>query len=426
MRTHLEHAAAVSALLAPVFARLRATAPEEIAISDPALSGRVAARDVVSAIPLPPFENSQMDGYAVRVSDFAGTGPVVLPVGGATAAGDPPGAHAPGSAAPVMTGAALPRGADAVIPIELADPPRFGALRRGAAHGPAGVDLGSVSFAAAPRIGAFVRACGSDLAEGSPVVRAGARLRPSLIGLLASAGVASVAVLPRPRVLLVSTGDEVVEAGAPLTPGRIYDANAPLLTAALHDAGARVTSRRIADQPDALRALVRSAADDHDLLITSGGISAGAYEVVREALSDADGGADRVEFSSIALQPGGPQGLGIAQVDGARIATLCFPGNPVSSALSAELFLLPELRAYGGLPDAAPRSTVPLAHGVESPAGKHQVRRGRLDASGRAVLTPPSSHLLADLAGAEILAHIPVGVAALAAGAPIEIQRFDV
>ena len=433
MRTHTEHAAIIADLVAPILGSVKDREPVWLPIDDGALSGRVVARDIPAAMALPPFDNSQMDGYAVRTADFTGTAPFTFVVGSSAAAGDAPFACEPGTAHPVMTGAALPIGADAVIPIEQADPPSFGRLRR--PNDPASSDAAYIdsapetgSFAHAPRCGAFVREQGSDHPVGAPLVLAGARLRPSTIGLLASAGIARVPVRRPLRVLLISTGDEVTAPGEPLAPGRIYDANAPLLAAALRDSGAEVTARRVADRPEALRACVE-AADDHDLIVTSGGISAGAFEVVRDAFGGdpaRPGASTGVEFTGIAMQPGGPQGAGVIEVDGRRLAILCFPGNPVSSALSAELFLLPLLREYAGLPDRALRSTARLAHDTVSPEHKHQVRRGKFLDDGTVELSPPSSHLLADLAGAELLAHIPVGVAQLAAGSPIEIQRFDV
>ncbi|UOR02730.1 molybdopterin molybdotransferase MoeA [Leucobacter allii] len=434
--TPAEHAARVAELVGPVLAALRDAEPERLAVDDPGLPGRVTAAELRSGIPLPPFDNSQMDGYAVRVADLGAAGragPRILRIGAATAAGDPPIPHEAGTAAPVMTGAAIPIGADAVIPIEQADPPRFDALRRpgpgavadvepGGACGAAGdAPSARVAFATVPEPGAFIRRRGSDLPAGAVILPAGTRLRPSGIGLLANAGVAVVPVRRRPRVLLVSTGDEVTAPGAPLAPGRVYDANAPLLAAALRAAGAEVTAIRIADRPEALTELVAGRGGAHELLVTSGGISAGAFEVVREALAPAG-----VAFSGIAMQPGGPQGAGVAACGGVRLPALCFPGNPVSSAVSAELFLLPLLRLHAGLPAGTATELRPLAHDVDSPPRTHQLRRGRLDAEGRVVLTPPSSHLLADLAAAELLAHIPLGVAHLAAGSPIEIQRFDV
>ncbi|WP_336658686.1 molybdopterin molybdotransferase MoeA [Leucobacter sp. USHLN153] len=418
MRSHTEHAEIVRELLRPVLERTAASRPEKLRIADPELVGRVAACDVLAAVTLPPFDNSQMDGYAVRAADLStdAAGPVTLPIGRTTAAGDAPIRHEPGTAAPVMTGAAIPIGADAVIPIEHADPPRFTELRR--AGGPA--PQGTVSFSSVPAAGTFVRRAGSDRERGAQLVAVGRRLTPARIGLLAHAGVVEVAVRPRLRILLVSTGDEVAEPGSELAAGRVYDANSPLLAAALREVGAAVECRRVADSPESLRALIARESPNCDLIVTSGGISAGAFEVVRDAL-------ERIgaSFAGLALQPGGPQGCGVVDAGAGPIPVLCFPGNPVSSALSFELFLRPLLREYAGARATRPVEERALAHDVESPAQKHQVRRGRIDADGRVVVSGPSSHLLADLADAEVLAHIPRGVSGLRAGDHVEVWRID-
>lgn len=427
MRTVTDHRRVVDALLAPALARRAASDPDLLPVSDPALLGRVLAEALVSRDPLPPFDNSQMDGYAVRAADLAGaspSSPIQLPIGRTTAAGDAPIAHRPGTASPVMTGAAIPLGADAVVPVERVDPARFTALSRSGDPDP----TGTVRFASAPPVGEFVRPTGSDLPAASPLLPAGARLTPARIGLLATAGFAAVAVRPRPRILLVTTGDEVVDPGAALEPGRIRDANTPMLAAALREAGAAVTAVRVPDRPEALRALISERADAHELLVTSGGISMGAFEVVRDALDGAG-----VDFTGIAMQPGGPQGAGLLRPEpidagcpASGIPALCFPGNPVSSWLSAEMFLLPALRAAAGRTASRPVEQRELAHPIVSPAAKHQVRRGRIDEHGRVHVTAPGSHLLADLAAAEILAHIPVGVDRLDAGDTIEVWRLDV
>lgn len=422
-RSVTDHAAQVRALLAPRLDRIADAEPELLDIDDPGLTGRVITTSLRASFPLPPFDNSQMDGYAVRAADLAGAGedhPVTLPLGFATAAGDAPCVHLPGTASPVMTGAAIPEDADAVVPVEVTRPPRFPALVRAPREGTRATPSGSVAFLAPVSRGTFVRRRGEDLAAGAVLARRGERLSPARIGALAAAGVQRVPVRPRIRVLLCATGDELTMHGAQLAPGRIHDANTPMLAAMLRSAGAEVRTARCADRPEELRRLIQGA-QDADLVVTSGGISAGAFEVVREALEPLG-----AEFGGVAMQPGGPQGLGsvprTAGVD--PVPVLCFPGNPVSSMLSAELFLLPMLREVMGLPAERPRERRALAHDVDSPAGKLQLRRGRIAADGTVTVSAPGSHLLAELADAEVIVEIPLGISHAPAGTIVEIWRI--
>lgn len=254
------------------------------------------------------------------------------------------------------------------------------------------------------------------------LVAAGTRLLPSHWGVLASAGVAAVTVRRRPVVLLLSTGLELRAPGEQLAPGQIHDANSVALAAALSAAGAEVRPLRVAsDDAGRVRDAIRDAAAGIDLLLTTGGVSAGAYEVVRDVL---EGG---VEFVSVAVQPGGPQGLGTAEAGGARIPVVAFPGNPVSALVSFELFLRPVLRALAGHPRPdRPSREAPLAAPLDSPAAKHQVRRGRLDEDGRVVAVGgPGSHLLHAYATATHLVHIPAGLDRLEAGDPVTVWSID-
>ncbi|KHK97650.1 hypothetical protein LK09_10640 [Microbacterium mangrovi] len=417
MKTHTEHQQAVADLLAPILARIGERS-QALPLGEAA--GRVLAADLVSPIDLPPFANSQMDGYAVRSADLAAAAagsPVVLTVGPTTAAGDAPGVLEPGFANPVMTGAAIPAGADAVVQIEKADPASFQGIGGDVRTAPDGA---VVRFGEPVASGTFIRGAGTDVAAGSLLLSAGTRLGPAQIGSLASAGVTEVAVRPRPRVLLLSTGHELRAPGAELPSGSVYDANTAMLDAALQDAGAEVVTATAPDEaPEVIAAI--GAHPDVDLVVTTGGVSAGAFEVVRDAL-----GPLGVAFESVALQPGGPQGLGIAALpSGAHVPVVSFPGNPVSSLVSFELFLRPVLRTYAGLPAARRTLRAPLAHDITSVPARHQVRRASLRTDGSVEVGHPSSHLLHAYALADALVHVPVGVASLDAGAEVEVWLID-
>lgn len=419
MRTPADHTRDIAELLHPLSVRLAdPVSAEHVALDD--ARGRLLAVDVTSPGSVPPFANSQMDGYAVRsgdVSTASATEPVTLTVGETSAAGDGIGTHLAGTASPVMTGAPIPRGADAVIPIEHADPPHFVGIGGASHDAPAGT---TVAFTAPVDAGTYVRPAGADLAVGDVILVAGTRLDAVQLGSLAAAGVAEVPVRPRPQVLLLSTGDELRAPGEQLAPGQIYDANTTSLTAALHEAGAMVVRAAVRDEASAVLAeLSRHPAVD--LVITAGGVSAGAFEVVRDALTDAG-----VAFGPIAMQPGGPQGFGaIETADGRRVPVIAFPGNPVSALLSFEMFLRPFLRDVAGLSPLRRVARAPLAHAITSPRGKHQVRRGALRADGTVEVGAPGSHLLHDYARATVLAHIPIGVDALPEGAEVEVWRID-
>ncbi|GAA1804757.1 molybdopterin-binding protein [Agromyces neolithicus] len=430
MRTFVEHQRAVRELLAPLHASLEAADDAEVLALDAVAGphgrvrahGRVLAHDVLAPGDLPAFANSQMDGYAVASADLAAARPekpVELPVGRTTAAGDPIRTHARGTASPVMTGAAVPLGADAIVPVEAADPARFPGLGNGAHDVPAGT---TVRFAHPVEPGTFVRAIGTDVARGAVLLPAGTRLGPAQLGTLAAAGITEVALRRRITVLLLSTGHELRPAGAPLEPGQIHDANTPMLRAAIEEAGALVRDALTPDDPDAVVNALEAEAGLVDLVITTGGVSAGAFEVVRDALADRG-----VEFVRVGIQPGGPQGLGrvILSPGTPGVPVVTFPGNPVSALVSFELFLRPVLRAFAGLAPDRPRAHLKLAHPVTSPMGKHQVRRGVIDGNGAVEVGAPSSHLLHAYANATVLVHLPVGVDELPAGAPVDVWRID-
>jgi len=361
--------------------------------------GLALATDVTSGISLPGFDNSAMDGYAVRVADLART-PVTLPVAGAIGAGQS-GVEVlePGTVAKIMTGAPLPAGADAVVPYEWTD--------RGADQ---------VVIERAPEPAQHVRFAGEDVREGDVVLRAGTTLEPRHLGLLASIGRPEVSCVRRPRVVVVSTGSELREPGSELARDSIYEGNSFLLGGAAVRAGADVRRLGIVpDEPAAFLDALRGALPEADLVVTSGGVSQGDYDVVKAALRP----LGTVWFGGVAMQPGKPQGYG--RVDGVPIFTL--PGNPVSSYISFQVFVLPALRRLMGIePAARPWPTARLAEPVESsPAGKRQFLRGVLRDGGLHRVGGPGSHLVAALAASDALIVVPEEATSLAAGTEVQM-----
>lgn len=372
--------------------------------------GRVLAEDLVAGVSLPSFVNSAMDGYAVRAAELAGASedaPVVLPVATDIPAGRtdvPP--LAPGTVARIMTGAPMPEGADAVVPVERTD----GGTERVALHH-------------APDVGTHVRGIGEDVEEGRVVVDAGTVMQAAQIGIAAAVGLAEVPVRRRPVVLVLSTGSELVAPGTPLRPGQIYESNGPMLAAAVEEAGgvARLL-RFVPDDVEEFLGRLREQVEGVDLVVTSGGVSAGAYEVVKDAFTGRG-----VEFVKVGMQPGGPQGAGRVDALGG-VAVVTLPGNPVSSQVSFEVFLRPALRAAMGHPHPErPVVTATLGERWTSPSGRRQFRRGALDAVRGTVseVGNPASHLLAALARAECLVSVPAGTTELEAGTPVEVWLLD-
>ena len=381
-----EHAAHVADLLAPALA----PRPETIPVDD--ALGRVTIAAVRSPVDLPLFRNSQMDGFAVRSADVA-PAPTTLPIVGEVAArpSSPPDL-APGTAVRIMTGAVVPNGADAVIPVE--DTTSEG---------------GTVTISRGRSVGEFVRERGSDLRTGDELLPAGQRLASRHLAVLAAAGLTEIAVIARPRVSIITTGSELVQPGATPVLGQVFDSNGTALAAAVVAAGAVVAARaHVTDDP---AELIAALAVPADLVLTSGGISMGDYEVVRELLEPRG-----ASVGHVAMQPGGPQATAVWE----GVPVICFPGNPVSTQLSFEVFVAPLLRTVAGLPQAV-RERRQLSDAVVSVAGRRQFLRGRAAEGGRVVIASgPGSHLVAGLAASDLLVVIPEEVTALNAGDDVE------
>ena len=404
---------------------------------------RVAAAPITARVTLPPWDNSAMDGYALRAADVAGASeahPVRLAVVGEAAAGRAAtAAVAPGTAVRIATGAPLPAGADAVIPVELTTPVDAagapGARGRDAA-GP----LPTACLVHEPvPVGGSIRQAGSDLLAGSTILEAGVVLTPAAIALVAGSGHGTVRVHRRPRIAVLATGDEVRAPDEPLGASGIPDANGPGLCAYVRAAGGDPIDLGIA--PDQLPAVIErlqaGLAAGADALLVAGGVSVGPYDVVKSAFE----AIGHVDLWKVAVQPGKPFAFGLVRVPDGRVAPLLFglPGNPVSSAVTFELFVRPAIRRLSG------RSALvrPTDRGVlREPVAKSAGRRAYLrvlverdaqglpvrDASGRLGLVlagGQGSHVLTALAAAEALAIIPESTDRLPAGATVDLWWLD-
>ena len=336
--------------------------------------GRILAEDVTAAVPVPPWTNSAMDGYAVRAAETSGASPqapVVLPVADDVPAGAAPQPLVPGTAQRIMTGAMLPEGADAVVKVEDTDQ----------APGPHPLPE-RVEIRAEARPGLNVRRSGEDVRADDPVMAAGTRLSAAAVSALASVGLGSVPVAPRVRVAVVSTGAELRDAGEVLTPGTIPDSNGLLLAGLVAEHGADCVSvARSGDSAEELALVLSRAAAGADLIVTSGGVSAGAFDPLT-MLAEANRGGDapvRLDFVKVAMQPGKPQGHGwVLTDDGRRAPIICLPGNPVSVLVSFTTIVAPALARLAGL------GTEPTAGGDGGPP-----KRPRLTARAAAAWRPP-------------------------------------
>jgi molybdopterin molybdotransferase len=395
----------VESYLSDVLAAIRPLPPRELRLDEAV--GAVLAEDVTAAWALPPFDNSGMDGYAVLAADVAGATadrPVTLPVRGEIPAGDTRRTDlAPGTCLRIMTGAPVPSGADAVVPVEWTDD-----------------GSETVTISQAPEPGNAIRRAGGDAAVGDVLMTAGTRVGPLQLGLLAAAGRGTVTGRHVPRITVMSTGNELVEPGQPVRPGQIWESNSRMLAAAAQQAG--YPARRHAIVPDnkaAVLTAIEEALDGTDVLVTTGGVSMGGeHDIVKAALSD----LGTVAFRKVAMQPGMPQGFGIVGPAGTPIFTL--PGNPVSAYVSFQLFVRPAASALQDFgPERVAAASAELAGPVRSPAGRRSYLRGVLDASGKTVtpVSGQSSHQLASLAKANALIIVPEPVTGLPAGAPVDV-----
>ncbi|GLX98745.1 gephyrin-like molybdotransferase Glp [Herbidospora sp. NBRC 101105] len=384
--------------LADILATVRPLAPLELDL-ERAL-GAVLAEDVTAPVDLPPFDNSAMDGYAVVAADLAQV-PATLPVTEDVAAGDPS-VHAigPGLTARIMTGAPLPAGADTVVPVEYTD--------GGTAH---------VVVHRQVERGNAIRRAGEDVRVGDVVLAEGTRIGAAQIGILAGVGRRRVLVRPVPRVAVLSTGAELAEPGTPLGYGQIWESNSFMLAAAVREAGGeafRVGS--VTDDPRVFMETLDAQLVRADAVITSGGVSMGAYEPVKEGLSP----LGTVTFEKVAMQPGMPQGFGVVGDDQIPIFTL--PGNPVSSYVSFVLFVRPALRRMQGLPASLPSTVQAVCDArLRSPKGRRSYLRAVLSGDKVTPARGQGSHQLAALAAADALIVVPEDVTEVPEGTTVEV-----
>lgn len=355
--------------------------------------GAVLAADVHSRWPVPLFDNSAMDGYAVRTADAheGATLRVVADVPAGSADDPPLGAS---EAARIMTGAPVPSGADAIVPLEHTD---LGIAVR--AQAPE-----TITVLTTPDAGAHIRRRGEDADTGALVVASGSPLGPWHLSSIASAGHEHVTTYRRPRVAIISTGSELIRPGGTPTRGQIPESNSVLLASAVRATGAAVTEvHTVADDAETLRRVLDAV--DADVVILSGGASVGAFDIVKAVL----GGERGVRFDSVAMQPGKPQGFGVS--DGRLV--FCLPGNPVSVAASFEIFVRPALRALAGFAEVQrPRVQLTAAVGWRCPPGRAQVLPVVIDGDmvRPATAGGSGSHLVSSLAAATAFAIIPADI----------------
>ncbi|GAA0609588.1 molybdopterin molybdotransferase MoeA [Kribbella sandramycini] len=372
--------------------------------------GLVLAEDIVSGVSLPSFDNSAMDGYAVRAEDLAGATSetaITLPVVGEQRAGrSEPIVVTPGTCVRIMTGAPMPRGADSVVPVEWTD--------GGTVH---------VRITQQPPLGGSVRRAAEDLQAGQQVLSRDTLIGPRQVAVLAAVGRARVKARPRPRVVVVSTGSELRELGGPLGEGQIYDSNSYTMAACARDAGAEVYRVGIVDDdPKKIMDTLNDQLSRADLVVTTGGVSKGAYDIVKEVLSQ----TGTVDFPEVAMQPGKPQGFGLL----GDVPIFTLPGNPVSAYVSFEVFVRPALRKLmGQMPYQRALARGVSLDGFSSPAGKRQFVRAAARSGDEGWMASTvgghGSHLLGGLSRANALIVVPEDVTSVRAGDQVELLLLD-
>jgi molybdopterin molybdotransferase len=374
--------------------------------------GLPVAEDVIAPVSLPVFDNSGMDGYAVAfrdVADATAERPVHLPVVGEIAAGQTTiFTLTPGTAVRIMTGAPIPQGSTAVVPFEWAE-------EQGR----------EVLVSRAPEEGQHIRFAGEEVQKGDVLMRRGEVIGTRQVGLLAAVGLGRVATAPRPRVVVMSTGSELVEPGKPLGRDSVYDANSYLLAAAVRAHGG-MAYRVVAtsDDPAAFSEALSDQLVRADLVVTSGGVSKGTHDVVKEVLSE----LGTVEFLEVAMQPGKPQGFGVVGEDATPIFTL--PGNPVSAYVSFEMFVAPAIhKLTGRAPVGRGLKTATVTTPMRSMRGKQQLVRASVELGADGVRVTPvggaGSHLIAGLAQAEALIVLAEGVTRVDQGDQVPVLLLD-
>jgi len=393
---HLEH----------VLGQISRNPEKQLSLGDAV--GFVTTRDIVSSVDLPRFDNSAMDGYAVKADEIAEASeenPLSIKVNGDIPAGDTGShVHVAGRAWRIMTGAPMPEGADAVVPVEDTDDrPRETLIRR------------------APKENAHIRRAGDDVRVGDTIVTAGTTIGAAQVAAIASAGVANVYVTAPVRVVVFSTGDELRGLDQPIMSGQIIDSNGPMLAAAVREAGyTPVHVGHLPDDEKTIKTEITRYLADADVIITTGGVSKGAYDAVKAVLT----GEGSMEFPEVAMQPGKPQGFGV--LGKRKVAVFTLPGNPVSALVSFEVFVKPALAVLSG------RQYRPVTHealvlkGWKSPEGKIQYARVRIerDSTGAYAVRPaggPGSHLVGGLAMADALAITGEDVTEVSAGTTVEM-----